>query len=165
MCNTLCVKGEKMSEATFRRWLVANKPNKSLIQPIETSTGSGIPDLFYCCQHGSCWIELKETERTGCYMRVSQWLWFRKLRDARGKGFLIIKRTKKKPNTIDIYDVGAFLITKCNELRKGKIVGKDIRFDKVQPTVSIEVGSGHEHFYHTLHKLIKKKEKGIENES
>lgn len=38
------------NEARFRRWLVKQAPKNSLIQTIETSTGTGVPDVFYCYQ-------------------------------------------------------------------------------------------------------------------
>lgn len=145
-----------MSEAEFRRWLVKNKPTKSMIQPIETSTGAGIPDLYYCYRSSSCWIELKETERTGCYMRVSQWLWFGKLREAGGRGFLIIKRKARRPYTIDIYDIRQFM-RQNGQPRAGKLSGKDILFKDIKPVVTVEVASGHEYFYNVLHKLLLKK--------
>lgn len=105
------------NEAGFRRWLVKQAPKNSLIQTIETSTGTGVPDVFYCYEGRPCWIELKDTEGAQCYMRTSQWLWFRKYILAGGTGFLMIRRKNK---TIDVYDVQRLLIAASIENIKGE---------------------------------------------
>lgn len=105
------------NEAAFRRWLVKQKPKNSLIQTIETSTGTGVPDVFYCYEGHPCWIELKDTEGAQCYMRTSQWMWFRKYILAGGIGYLMIRR---KDKTIDVYDVKRLLIAASVDNIKGE---------------------------------------------
>lgn len=105
------------NEARFRRWLVKQAPKNSLIQTIETSTGTGVPDVFYCYKGRPCWIELKDTEGAQCYMRTSQWIWFRKYILSGGMGYLMIRR---KDKTVDIYDVKRLLIAASIENIKGE---------------------------------------------
>lgn len=105
------------NEARFRRWLVKQAPKNSLIQTIETSTGTGVPDVFYCYKGRPCWIELKDTEGAQCYMRTSQWIWFRKYILSGGMGYLMIRRKNK---TVDIYDVKRLLIAASIENIKGE---------------------------------------------
>lgn len=105
------------NEARFRRWLVKQAPKNSLIQTIETSTGTGVPDVFYCYKGRPCWIELKDTEGAQCYMRTSQWIWFRKYILSGGTGYLMIRRKNK---TVDIYDVKRLLIAASIENIKGE---------------------------------------------
>ena len=105
------------NEARFRRWLVKQAPKNSLIQTIETSTGTGVPDVFYCYKGRPCWIELKDTEGAQCYMRTSQWIWFRKYLSSGGMGYLMIRR---KDKTVDVYDVKRLLIAASIENIKGE---------------------------------------------
>lgn len=105
------------NEARFRRWLVKQAPKNSLIQTIETSTGTGVPDVFYCYKGRPCWIELKDTEGAQCYMRTSQWIWFRKYILSGGMGYLMIRRKNK---TVDVYDVKRLLIAASIENIKGE---------------------------------------------
>ena len=105
------------NEARFRRWLVKQAPKNSLIQTIETSTGTGVPDVFYCYKGRPCWIELKDTEGAQCYMRTSQWIWFRKYISSGGMGYLMIRRKNK---TVDVYDVKRLLIAASIENIKGE---------------------------------------------
>ena len=105
------------NEARFRRWLVKQAPKNSLIQTIETSTGTGVPDVFYCYKGRPCWIELKDTEGAQCYMRTSQWIWFRKYILSGGMGYLMIRRKNK---TVDVYDVKRLLIAASTENIKGE---------------------------------------------
>ena len=145
-----------MPEASFRRWLTKNKPKNSIVQPIETGTGSGIPDLFYCYNGRPCWIELKATQGRACYMRISQWRWFCNLVKAKGVGFLIIKRLKRKE--IDIYNVNQLAVAEMS--KKARLVGKDIIFpEDIKPSSTVDVAAGHEYFYKTLNLLLWKERK------
>jgi hypothetical protein len=142
-----------MSESDFRRWITKNKPKNSIIQTIETGTGSGVPDLFYCWNGRPCWIELKATQGRACYMRISQWRWFCNLAKAKGVGFLIIKRLKQKE--IDIYDIKD--LTTPEMAKKGKLVGQNIIFpEEIKPLTKVDIVSGHEYFYHILHLLLRR---------
>lgn len=96
-----------VKEATFRKGLIQSAKNVGptvFAQSIETGTGSGIPDLFYCNNGYSAWLELKVTQGRQNYMRVSQWSWFRALHKAHGVALLLIRR-QNQAKEIDICDV------------------------------------------------------------
>lgn len=145
-----------MSEGDFRRWLIKNKPKNSIMQAIETGTGSGIPDLFYCYNGCPCWIELKATQGRACYMRISQWRWFCNLVKAKGEGFLIIKRLKTK--TIDVYDINQLAV--AGMAKEARLVGQDIIFpDYIEPVFTSIVAAGHEQFYKLLNLQLRRERK------
>lgn len=148
-----------MTEAEFRKRLVSRKPKNALVQSIETMTGSGVPDLYYCHKGNPCWFELKETRGSHCYMRVSQWRWFCRHNISGGKGLLIIKRIG--PRRIDIYDTKMF----CGKdiLKTSEIKSENIYFQSsTKPTMSIEIISGYEYLYNRIDNYLKKK--GTSNE-
>ncbi len=135
------------NEAEFRRWMVSNAPKSALIQTIETSTGTGIPDLFLCNQGCPCWIELKDAEGMQCYMRTSQWLWMRRLVKAGGVGFLIIRRKSKK--IIDVYD--AYQLFRQDPEKDVKFNRSDVFFNKkIRPVFSHEIGQSPKDFFDRL---------------
>lgn len=141
-----------VSEQTFRRWLVSNAPTDWLMQTIETSTGAGIPDVF-ACKDGNCaWLELKATTAPSkCYMRISQWVWFRLFCQRGGKGILLIKRENDR--RIDGYKVHE-LVQSCGP-EQCSISGKDITFpSETKPAFSYKLGTGNEMFYKKLEKLL-----------
>jgi hypothetical protein len=134
-------------EKEFRKWLTATAPKDWMVQTIETSTGTGIPDVFMCTDGFQFWSELKATNNKKCYMRISQWRWFCRLVSRGGFGLLMIKRLKEK--RIDVYD--ARELTKFSAATDCVLSGQDITFpDSVKPIVTYKLGTGNGMFYKKL---------------
>lgn len=139
-------------EKEFKRWIVSNAPNDWLIQTIETATGSGVPDLFICINGNQGWAELKSTDSTRCYMRISQWRWFCKLISRGGSGLLLIKRLKRR--CVDVYD--ARPLTRLSAGRDCVLRGDDIIFPStIKPVVSYKLGTGGGEFYKNILEVLK----------
>ena len=140
----------KMSEKDFRRWITTNAPSDWLMQPIETATGNGVPDLFICHDGCSCWAELKSSASPHCYMRISQWRWFHKLTSRGGFALLIIKREKQK--RVDVYkatDLTRYNAADCI------LKGEDIIFPpNTKVSFSYKLGSGNKRFFEDLDNLL-----------
>lgn len=141
------------SETEFKKWVVHNADKEWLIQPIETTTGSGIPDLFICYDGCSCWAELKATTSDShCYMRISQWRWLKRLHSRGGWSILLIKRLLKKQKRVDIYRVSDLLE---HPLKNCIFKGEDIYFpEKSHPAFSYIMGKGNKKFYEGLGNLL-----------
>ena len=138
-------------ESQFRKWITATAPNAWLVQPIETSTGTGIPDLFICAHAWSFWVELKSTNAKNCYMRISQWRWFNKLNSRGGIGLLFIKRVKEK--RIDVYKTDE--ITALDVQKECELKGNDISFPaSIKPAFSYKLGTGNGTFYENVIQLL-----------
>lgn len=138
-------------EKQFKRWITSTAPTDWLVQTIETSTGSGVPDLFMCHNGHNLWTELKSTEDNKCYMRITQWYWFNRLLDKGGKGFLFIKRVKDK--RVDVYDMSDIRgkISRCSLLIKSP----DVVFPPTtQPVFSYKLGASDETFYQKLERIL-----------
>lgn len=137
-------------ERDFRKWISMNAEKEWLIQPIETVTGSGIPDLFICVHGYQCWAELKATESPHCYMRISQWRWFNKLTSRGGFGILVIRRLKDKR-------VDVFLASRLAKIKPEDctLKGEDIVFpDTIRPAFSYFMGTGNKQFFAKLVRLF-----------
>ena len=142
------------NEAGFRRWLISVAPKDALIQSIETSTGSGVPDIFLCIKGSLCWVELKDAEGGQCYMRVSQWLWMRRLLKAGGTGFLMIRHKAYK--TIDIYDMA--ILARQQVDFDAKVVRQDIFFSKsTKPVFSHTLGTGNKLLFEKLLEYLERR--------
>lgn len=140
-------------EKEFRRWIVTNAGKEWMMQTIETSTGTGVPDLFMCVDGYQLWAELKSTSLTHCYMRISQWRWFCKLCARGGFGLLIIKREKKK--RVDVYS--ARQLVKYDASTECILRGQDIIFPAtVQPAFSYKLGTGNGMFYKQVLEYLEK---------
>jgi hypothetical protein len=63
-------------EAAFYDWIKSNIP--WFFQRIETTTGSGIPDIWSAHQGESLWIELKALPATNLQIRKAQYAWMTK---------------------------------------------------------------------------------------
>lgn len=144
------------AEGTFKRWLIQNLPKDWMMQTIETTTGNGVPDIFFCTKGYQGWIELKATlskDENLCYLRIAQWRWFCKLYSRGGFGLLIIKREKLK--RIDIY-LAAHLV-KVNTLDECTYKGKDIILPPyIKPISSYKLGSGSGLLYSRIVEICKK---------
>ena len=142
-----------MAEKDFKKWLIVNANKDWMFQTIETSTGSGVPDVYFCIDGYQGWIELKSSTSNHCYARISQWRWFCKLCSRGGFGLLIIKREKLK--RVDVYlarDLTGPEIAEQSELR-----GNDIIFPPdIKPAFSYKLGTGNQKFYEGLIELFKK---------
>lgn len=137
-------------EHEFRKWITSNADKDWLIQPIETMTGSGVPDLYMCLQGYQCWAELKATDSAKCYMRVSQWRWFAMLIRRGGFGILIIKRIKAKQ--IDVYIMSHILKVPPD---KCILKGNDVIFpDSIRPAFTYYMGTGSRQFFAKLTRLF-----------
>lgn len=142
-----------MAEKDFKKWLVQNAGPEWMFQTIETTTGTGVPDLFFCVDGFQGWIELKSGPSLHCYMRISQWRWFCKLTSRQGFGLLIIKREKTK--RVDVYLASD--LAKAGSLEKSLLKGSDIIFPPtIEPAFSYKLGTGNKMFYEGLKNLLEK---------
>lgn len=136
-----------MSEQEFKKWILKNATNDWLFQTIETSTGSGVPDLFVCTDGYQGWIELKSCANNRCYMRISQWRWMNKLSSRGGCGLLVIKRETDK--RVDIYNM--LDLRRIGTPNSDFIKGVNIIFPPyAQPAQTYKLGSGNQTFYAKL---------------
>lgn len=134
-------------EKEFKKWLTLNAPKDWMIQTIETSTGTGVPDIFVCVDGFQFWGELKAGTNKKCYMRISQWRWFCKLTSRGGYAVLMIKRLKEK--RIDVYDGRE--LAKVQATSECVLKGQDITFpDTIKPFMTYTMGTGNGMFYKKL---------------
>ena len=135
-----------MSEANFRKWLKQNKPAGAVMTSIETSTRTGVPDLFTCHRGIMKWIECKylPNSKNEIKLRATQYIWLKNLILAGGNGGLVIKR---KPKIIDYYDATTFAIYDYETL---KVSGKEVILTKlIKPTATYD-GTNKDEFYKSL---------------
>lgn len=100
-------KSHENKEADFRRWLIKNKPKQAVMTAIETSTQTGVPDIFSCFNSFQQWIECKVIITGLPRCRGTQYVYFKNLINAGGHGKIVIQRisnTTYKPTSIYIYD-------------------------------------------------------------
>lgn len=118
-------------EAEFRSWLIENKPKHSVMVPIETTTATGVPDIFACYTGKSFWLECKSLVSPAVtYLRGTQYIFFKKLVEAGGKGKVLtqfIIRPTQKAATIYIYDVEDIV---CHPIGSFKESGQRLYFPK-----------------------------------
>lgn len=140
-------------EAVFRSWLLTDKKRPEwFMQAIETNTAIGVPDVFFCVDGMSGWIELKATKTKHCFMRISQYNWLRKYHKQKGLGLLLIKRLTA-PQCVDIYNT-ADLVSMPND--RCRISGKDIVFPStVKPKATYKFGSGIRGLYDLMYAICK----------
>lgn len=144
-----------MSEKEFKKWLTMNAPKDWMLQTIETSTGTGVPDLFFCVHGYQGWIELKSSSHNSkCYIRISQWRWLCKLVSRGGFALLLIKREKLKK--VDVYL--ARDLVKYKELGADLpqlLKGSDIVFpSNIKPVFSYKLGTGNQVIYKGLIEIM-----------
>ena len=99
-------------EAMFRRWLVKNKPASAVLTPIETSTATGVPDLFSCYNGFSSWLECKVILSGSPRFRGTQYTYLKKLLEAGGHAKIVVQKLNPntyKPSHINIYDAETIL--------------------------------------------------------
>ena len=139
-------------ESTFKSWLVKDGGKYCFFQTIETNTSSGVPDVFFSIDGKSGWMELKATRQRGiCYMRVSQYNWFRRYHKQKGIGLLLIKRVST-PHTIDVYLTESLAKIPPDMC---KLRDKNVIFPSaVEPDLTYTMGSGVGRFIDKIHGLI-----------
>lgn len=140
------------NEKEFKTWFVKGAGPEWLLQTVETSTGTGIPDVFMCVDGYQGWIELKSTTDKACYMRISQWRWFNRLVSRGGFGFLMIKRVKER--RVDVYAVRD--LVKLGPDSGGRLRGQDIIFpSEIKPAFSYILGTGNGMLYKKIINYLK----------
>lgn len=120
----------EMREGEFRKWLVKNKPKTAVITPIETSTATGVPDIYSCYQGHSQWLECKIAMNTPPRIRGTQYTYLRKLWEAGGHAKIVVQRLSTrtyKPVKIEIYDAAMIV---SMPLGLFTVVGKEVIFPK-----------------------------------
>ena len=121
-------------EAEFRRWLIKNKPKQAIMTAIETSTQTGVPDIYACYNGFSSWLECKVIMNGSAKCRGTQYIYFKKLIAAGGHGKIVIQRlnsTSYKPASIIIYDARKIAAIPPDLFKKS---GEDLIFPKnVEP--------------------------------
>jgi hypothetical protein len=76
-------------EAKFSKWVVSNFLRDADVQRIETSTGSGVPDINVCYQGFEFWIETKiMTPSFKTLLRPYQGAWIQRRSAAGGSVFV-----------------------------------------------------------------------------
>ena len=100
-------KTKEQREGEFRKWLIQNKPRKAIMTPIETSTASGVPDIF-CCHSGvMTWLECKIATSGPPRIRGTQFSYLKKLSEAGGRAKIVVQRLSPqtyKPVSIEVYE-------------------------------------------------------------
>jgi hypothetical protein len=99
-------------EADFRKWLIKNKPKNAVMTPIETSTATGVPDIFCCYGGFSSWVECKITISGKPKFRGTQYVYLKKLIEAGGHAKIAVQyinSSSYKPASIHIYDAERLL--------------------------------------------------------
>ena len=143
-------------EARFRTWLTRSGRERGwVMQSIETNTAAGIPDVFFCIDGMSGWMELKVTDTKKHYMRVSQYNWFRRYVKVKGLGFLLIKRTEKDVllPAINVYNVADLVKIPLDSCR---LSGENVVFPAdTQPIFSYKLREGTPYLFKTLQQLCK----------
>jgi len=118
----------EMREGEFRKWLVKNKPYNAVVTPIETSTATGVPDVFTCYQGHSQWLECKIVMIGPARIRGTQYTYLRKLWESGGHAKIVAQRLSSKtykPMSIEIFDA-ADIVSMPSGLFK--VVGKELVF-------------------------------------
>ena len=118
----------EMREGEFRKWLVKNKPYNSVVTPIETSTATGVPDVFTCYEGHSQWLECKIVMIGPARIRGTQYTYLRKLWEAGGHAKIVAQRLSSrtyKPISIEIYDATDIVSMPTGMF---KVVGKELVF-------------------------------------
>ena len=118
-------------EALFRSWLVSNKPESAVMVPIETTTATGVPDIFACYSGKSFWFECKSLVFPALsYVRGTQYIFLKKLVEAGGNGKVItqyLNLTHGKPVSIQIYNAADIV---CHPLEFFKQSGERLYFPR-----------------------------------
>lgn len=118
-------------EAEFRSWLIENRPKHSVMTAIETTTATGVPDIFACYTGKSFWLECKSLISPALtYLRGTQYIYFKKLIEAGGKGKILtqcILRQTQKAATIQIYNAEDIV---CHPIDFFKASGQRLYFPK-----------------------------------
>lgn len=97
----------EMREGEFRQWLIKNKPKKAVMTAIETSTATGVPDLFCCYDGVMSWIECKIILAGAPRIRGTQYVYLKKLVAAGGIAKIVVQKLSNvtyKPSAIKVYD-------------------------------------------------------------
>ena len=105
-------KEQEHKEADFRRWLIKNKPASAVMTPIETSTATGVPDVFTCYNGFASWLECKVTITGSGSFRGTQYVYLKKLLEAGGHAKVVVQCLNKntyKPSNIKVYDAADIL--------------------------------------------------------
>ena len=116
----------EMREGEFRKWLVKNKPKAAVITPIETSTATGVPDIYSCYQGHSQWMECKIAMIGPARIRGTQYTYLRKLWEAGGHAKIVVQRLSPrtyKPTKIEVFDACAIASMPMGLF---KVVGKEL---------------------------------------
>jgi len=117
-----------MREGEFRKWLIKNKPKGAVMTPIETTTATGVPDIFSCYQGNSIWMECKITMASPPRIRGTQYAYIKKLVEAGGSVKIVVQSLSPrtyKAISVDIYDASVVVST---PLGLFKHIGQELVF-------------------------------------
>jgi Holliday junction resolvase len=117
-----------MTEKTFSKWLVTKLRAQGWdVQRIETSTGSGVPDINCCKNREEIWIETKCLNTVEAVLRPMQYAWL--MRRQKAGGMCIILNLCKKDDCIYMTHICAH--TPIKKMTSGiKILKYDRKFKK-----------------------------------
>lgn len=93
-------------ESKFNQWISHKLLFDAHVQRIETTTGSGVPDLNVCWYGIEFWAESKvETPGGNILLRPFQWAWMKKRQNAGGKVILLAERNQDRPAQVSLWGV------------------------------------------------------------
>jgi hypothetical protein len=93
-------------ETKFNLWIAQKLFFDAHVQRIETSTGSGVPDMNICWYGIEFWAESKvETPGGNILLRPFQWAWMKKRQNAGGKVILLAERNQDRPAQVSMWAV------------------------------------------------------------
>ena len=78
-------------ERSLRQWLLRHLPKEWHIQPIESSTSNGIPDINLCARGLEIWLELK-AEGKHPLLRPEQAAWITRRELCGGRALVLHRR-------------------------------------------------------------------------
>lgn len=121
-------RSREMREGEFRKWLIDNKPKKAVMTAIETSTATGVPDIFCCYDGFSSWIECKILLSGGPRIRGTQYTYMKKLIAAGGNAKIVIQKLSNvnyKPSSIKIYNAADIVAIPVGMFKQ---IGQELMF-------------------------------------
>jgi hypothetical protein len=115
-------------ESKFSRRLLSKFPMEAHIQRIETTTGSGVPDINVVYAGVEMWIETKvQTPAGHVLLRPFQWAWINKRFRSGGVGYVIAQKYDSK--NIIFWSFGAICVAQHGEYLRITTVPTEMSLD------------------------------------
>lgn len=115
-------------ESKFSKKLIAKFPPGTHAQRIESSSGSGVPDINLCLDGHEFWIETKiQTPGGHVLLRPYQWAWISRRVAAVGRGYVVAESADSRIvliwhfGDIEVIQHGEYLRITSNPVRMANI--------------------------------------------